>query len=137
MEPLMPGLDLVIRGGQVVTAGSLATADLGIAGGVVARIGGDMQADAEIEAAGLLILPGGPDAHFNLSIPPGEMGDPSWVDDFASGSAAALAGGITTLGNMTFPAEGGDAAGRAGPGHGRHHVRHRNRRVLQRGLYIG
>ena len=28
------------------------------------------------------------------------------IDDFASGSAAALAGGITTLGNMTFPLPG-------------------------------
>jgi dihydropyrimidinase len=28
------------------------------------------------------------------------------VDDFTSGSAAALAGGVTTIGNMTFPAAG-------------------------------
>src|SRR5919112_233492 len=34
--------------------------------------------------------------------PPGRTDEPRWVDDFTSGSAAALAGGITTLGNMTF-----------------------------------
>src|SRR6185437_11710414 len=32
--------------------------------------------------------------------------EPVWVDDFTSGSAAAIAGGITTIGNMSFPAEG-------------------------------
>ncbi|MGH3420456.1 MAG: hypothetical protein ACRDOD_12825 [Streptosporangiaceae bacterium] len=28
---------------------------------------------------------------------------PIWVDDFWSGSRAAIAGGITTIGNMTYP----------------------------------
>ncbi len=45
--------------------------------------------------------------HVHLSEPePPEPGEPAWVDDFASGSAAAIAGGITTIGNMTFPADG-------------------------------
>ncbi len=38
----------------------------------------------------------------HLSSPPGHTGSPRWVDDFTSGSAAALAGGVTTIGNMTF-----------------------------------
>ena len=33
-------------------------------------------------------------------------GVPGRVDDFASGSAAAIAGGVTTIGNMTFPGDG-------------------------------
>ncbi len=45
--------------------------------------------------------------HVHLSSPePPEPGVPAWVDDFSSGSDAAIAGGITTIGNMTFPADG-------------------------------
>jgi dihydropyrimidinase len=45
--------------------------------------------------------------HVHLSSPePPEPGVPAWVDDFASGSAAAIAGGVTTIGNMTFPGDG-------------------------------
>jgi len=96
-------LDLVIRGGEIVTAGGAARADLGIVGGRVAQLGGEMTGTREIDATGKLLLPGGIDAHVHLSSPPGGTGTgPRWVDDFASGSAAALAGGITTLGNMTF-----------------------------------
>ncbi len=100
----MADLDLVIRGGTVVTADAVATADVGIAEGTVVQIGGEMYGDQELDAAGKLLLPGGVDAHVHLSLPPGEgKGEgPTWVDDFTSGSAAALAGGVTTLGNMTF-----------------------------------
>jgi dihydropyrimidinase len=95
-------LDLVIRGGTIVTAGETAHADLGIVEGRIAQIGGAMSAERELDAAGKLVLPGGVDAHVHLTLPPGQDSGPRWVDDFTSGSAAALAGGITTLGNMTF-----------------------------------
>lgn len=99
-------LDLVIRGGTIVTAGGEARADLGIGGGRVTQIGGEMAGARELDATGKLLLPGGIDAHVHLSTPPGPREGPQWVDDFTSGSAAALAGGITTLGNMTFLAPG-------------------------------
>jgi len=99
-------LDLVIRGGTIVTAGGEARADLGIAGGRVAQIGGELAGARELDATGKLLLPGGIDAHVHLSTPPGPREGPQWVDDFTSGSAAALAGGITTLGNMTFLSPG-------------------------------
>ncbi|MDQ6833604.1 MAG: amidohydrolase family protein [Chloroflexota bacterium] len=99
--------DVVIRHGKIVTAGSVAMADLGIVDGVIAQIGGDMQAEREIDATGRLLLPGGIDAHVHLSSPPQAVDEEHrWVDDFTSGSAAALAGGITTLGNMSFLAPG-------------------------------
>jgi dihydropyrimidinase len=99
----MARLDLAIRGGQVVTAGQIARADVGIAGGRIAQIGGEFEAAQEIDATGKLVLPGVVDAHVHVSIPPGRVGaSPNWVDDFTSGSAAALAGGVTTIGNMTF-----------------------------------
>jgi dihydropyrimidinase len=65
-----------------------------------------MAGTRELDATGKLLLPGGIDAHVHLSTPPGPREGPRWVDDFTSGSAAALAGGITTLGNMTFLAPG-------------------------------
>lgn len=101
----MSKVDLVIRHGEVVTAaGSMGNADIGISDGRVVQIGGDIAAREELDAAGKLVLPGGIDAHVHLSPLPKE-GDvtPHWVDNFTSGSAAALAGGITTLGNMVFP----------------------------------
>src|SRR5690349_7065081 len=85
-------LDLVIRDGEIVTAGGTARADLGIAGGRVAQIGGELTGARELDAAGKLLLPGGIDAHVHLSSPPGSSTEgPRWVDDFTSGSAAALA----------------------------------------------
>ena len=93
--------DLAVRGGTLVDG---TVADLGIAGGIIAQIGGEVQADVELDAHGKLVLPGGVDAHVHLSNPPRESVGPTWVDDFASGSAAALAGGITSVGNMTFGA---------------------------------
>lgn len=99
----MATFDLVIRGGTVVTPGMHAFADIGIAGGRITAMGTGLQGAQQIDAVGMLVLPGGVDAHVHLSRPPGEPAAPAWVDDFTSGSAAALAGGITTVGNMTFP----------------------------------
>jgi dihydropyrimidinase len=99
-------LDLIIRGGTIAAAGGEARADLGIVGGRIAQIGGEITGKRELDATGKLLLPGGIDAHVHLSTPPGPREGPQWVDDFTSGSAAALAGGITTLGNMTFLAPG-------------------------------
>jgi len=99
--------DLVISGGRIANAGAVEAADVGIVSGKIAQIGGEMQAALRIDAGGRLLLPGGIDAHVHLSSPPGVADrQHHWVDDFGSGSAAALAGGITTLGNMTFLAAG-------------------------------
>jgi dihydropyrimidinase len=99
--------DLVIRGGTVVTAGSSSGCDVAVRHGQVSQIGGSPRGRRELDATGALVLPGGIDMHVHLSSPqPPEPGVPAWVDDFASGSAAAIAGGITTVGNMTFPADG-------------------------------
>lgn len=99
--------DLVIRGGTVVTAGSSGECDLGVSGGKVAQLGGPLRGRTEIDAAGALVLPGGIDMHVHLSLPsPPAAGVPAWVDDFSSGSRAAIAGGVTTVGNMTFPWQG-------------------------------
>ena len=99
------GFDLVIRGAAVVTAGHREAADIGIAGGRIAQTGGTMTGAEELAAGGLLAIPGGAGAHTHL-VHRGlgdRLGFPLWADDFWSGSRAAIAGGITTIGNMTFP----------------------------------
>jgi dihydropyrimidinase len=99
----MAQLDIAIRGGRVVTGDSEMLADVGIAGETIVQIGGEFEAAREIDARGMLVLPGVIDAHVHLT----QSSDRpeakyKWVDDFTSGTAAALAGGVTTVGNMTF-----------------------------------
>jgi dihydropyrimidinase len=99
--------DLVVRGGTVVTAGSSADCDVAISAGLISQIGGAMRGSREVDASGALVLPGGLDMHVHLSSPePPEPGVPAWVDDFQAGSRAAIAGGVTTIGNMTFQRDG-------------------------------
>ena len=104
--------DLVIRGATVVTPGHQEAADIGIADGKTAQIGGAMTGAREIAAGGLLAIPGGIDAHTHLvhQALRERCTSPIWVDDFWSGSRAAIAGGITTIANMTNPAVNDDGA---------------------------
>jgi dihydropyrimidinase len=93
----------VIRGGRVVTGAADGVADVGIHDGKIAQLGGEMRGRREIDASGLYAFPGGVDIHVHLSQPARpEPGRELWVDDFFTGSQAAIAGGITTIGNMTF-----------------------------------
>ncbi|HZS93465.1 MAG TPA: amidohydrolase family protein [Chloroflexota bacterium] len=102
----MTAVDLVIRGGRVVTPAADDVADIGIRDGKIVQLGGDLSGADEIDASGRLVLPGGIDMHVHLT--PVESGDDdvAWVDDFVSGSRAAACGGITTIGNITFPRPG-------------------------------
>jgi dihydropyrimidinase len=47
------------------------------------------------------VLPAGVDPHVHLHVEKVDE-DPDWVDDYTSGSQAALAGGIASLGNMSY-----------------------------------
>jgi dihydropyrimidinase len=100
-----PQLDLVLRGGTVVTAEGQRRADVGVRDGRVAIIqdGGEALTGArDIDATGRLLLPGGVDPHVHLHTEGFDPGEPAWVDDYTSGSQAALAGGITSVGNMSY-----------------------------------
>ncbi|MGH3394343.1 MAG: amidohydrolase family protein [Streptosporangiaceae bacterium] len=108
-----PTYDLVVRNGTVVAPGHREQADVGIAGGRIAQLGGAMTGQDEIDAGGLLVLPGGIDAHVHLvcadmavALAAEFVGEPVWADDFWTGSLAAIGGGITTVGNMTFAMPG-------------------------------
>jgi dihydropyrimidinase len=107
----VPVFELVVRGGTVVVPGRHEIADIGVRAGQIAQMGGAMTGQEELDARGLLVIPGGVDAHVHLNCAAlveavaGSWG-PMWVDDFWAGSLAAFAGGITTIGNMTFSLPG-------------------------------
>jgi dihydropyrimidinase len=92
----MPDFDLAIRGGTVVTASDTFRADVGIRNGRIAAVADDIQGAArEIDASGLLVMPGGIDSHVHLAQP--AFGGPKMADDFLTGTRSAIAGGNTTV----------------------------------------
>jgi dihydropyrimidinase len=87
----------VIRGGTIVTAEGSFAADLRIEGEQIAAIGPRLEAregDELVDAAGLLLLPGGIDVHTHLDMP--VAADCATSDDFYTGHRAAAFGGTTT-----------------------------------------
>src|SRR5207247_9046564 len=95
--------ELIIRNGLVVTADARLETDVRIRNGTIAEIGRNLAPAAgarEIDARGMLVLPGGVDPHSHLSaeVPP-DLTPGSIVEDYTSGSAAALAGGVTQFTN--------------------------------------
>jgi dihydropyrimidinase len=97
-----PDLDLVIHGGIVVTAEGRRRQDIGIRNGRIERLGDRLSGASGIDAAGRFVLPGGVDPHVHLNVEVTDPTEPGWVDDYTSGSEAALAGGVTSVGNMSY-----------------------------------
>jgi dihydroorotase len=94
-------MDLVVEGGTLVGPGGLAPGSVLIAEGKVAAIaapGEAVRARSRIDAAGCLVLPGLVDAHVHLREP-----GLTHKEDFASGTRAAAAGGVTTV--MVMPTD--------------------------------
>ncbi|MBW3086999.1 D-hydantoinase [Austwickia sp. TVS 96-490-7B] len=87
----------LIRGGTVVTTNGARRADIRLDGPLISDIG-DLNPHPEeqiIDAHDCLVLPGGIDTHTHLDLECGP--DLTTIDDFISGSRAALAGGTTTV----------------------------------------
>jgi dihydropyrimidinase len=96
--------DLVIRGGLVATATDAVVADLGIRGGRIATIDQGLPRNgAEIDARGLIVMPGGVDVHTHLDL---DLGGARTADDFESGTAAAACGGVTTICDYAWQTKG-------------------------------
>ena len=102
----MVTMDLVIKNGTVATGSGAAVIDVGIEDGQITQLGGTMRASQSIDAEGMFVLPGGVDPHVHLTPPRTGPGENSWADNFEIGTRAALAGGVTTVGNMSFPRKG-------------------------------
>jgi allantoinase len=90
--------DLLIRNAQIP---GLGTFEIAIENGVIADVAPtiDGEADREIDAAGLMVLPGVVDAHIHFNDP----GRENW-EGFATGSRALLAGGGTSFVDMPLNA---------------------------------
>ncbi len=89
--------DLLIRGGTVATPNGIAPADVGVIAGRIAAIGSFPRAKAAelFEAKGLHVLPGVTDTQVHFR----EPGN-SHKEDLASGSLAAILGGVTSVFEM-------------------------------------
>lgn len=86
----------LIKNGHIVTAADNYHGDLFIVDGRIELIGRNLEvaADRIIDAAGLLVLPGGIDVHTHLDMP---FGGTTSSDDFLTGTRAAAFGGTTTI----------------------------------------
>lgn len=93
----MKELELIIRGGTVVTPAGVEPTDVGVSDGVIVAVAEMLDADArvELDAVGLLILPGAIDAHVHCN----EPGRTRW-EGFATASRALAAGGATCFCDM-------------------------------------
>jgi dihydroorotase len=104
--PQSDTVDLVINGGTIVSPDAEYRASIAIKDGLIHAIGAPEampKAKQTLDATGLHVLPGAIDVHVHFR-------DPGYPDkeDFASGTAAAAFGGVTTVFDMpnTLPTIG-------------------------------
>jgi dihydropyrimidinase len=97
---------VLIQNGTVVNADSSVRADVLIDGGVIKDVRPNIppnSAKTIVDATGLLLLPGGVDAHTHLDMP---FGGTNSADDFETGTRAAAIGGTTTIVDFAVQARG-------------------------------
>ncbi len=94
--------DLVIRGGTLVRPEGSIVCDLGIRGERIEAIGLGLSGRRSIDASGNLVIPGTIDVHTHMAAP---AGGATSADNFASGTRAAAAGGVTTIVDFTVASE--------------------------------
>lgn len=102
----------ILKGGMLVTPEGIVEGDLALDGRMIASVGGSIEADARdevVDVAGCLVFPGFIDGHvhFDLSTVGTDM-----ADHFATGTAAAVCGGTTTVGEFVSP-DAGDTLAQA------------------------
>lgn len=89
--------DLVFKAARILEAGVPGIRDVAVADGAIVDVAArlDVPARAEVDCAGLWLLPGAIDMHVHLR-------DPGLThkEDLASGTAAAVAAGVTTVADM-------------------------------------
>ena len=94
-------VDLVVRGGLLVTPERSAVADLAVEDGKISVVAPDLEETAaeEIDARGLHVLPGAVDAHVHFN----EPGRTHW-EGYETGTRALAAGGLTCYVEMPLNA---------------------------------
>ena len=98
--------DTIIRNGSVVTPAGILKADVVVRSETIAAIGRGLSARPEaqaIDAAGMLVIPGGVDPHVHLQMPAGVVMS---SDDWRTGTVAAACGGTTTVIDFVEPQGG-------------------------------
>ena len=98
-------MGVLIHDGIIVTSDRTMPGDVLIEGEKIGevRAGIDPHGHTVIDAAGLLVLPGGVDAHTHLDMP---FGGTTSADDFETGTRAAAIGGTTTIVDFAIQAKG-------------------------------
>jgi dihydropyrimidinase len=98
--------DKIIRNGLVVTIDGERRCDIGIRDGRIVALEESLSgATEEIDACGLIVLPGGVDSHVHVDQP--FSSGAKIADDFSSGTGSALAGGTTTIISFAVQPRGG------------------------------
>ena len=89
--------DLILHGGQIFLPSGLAAADVAVRGGRIIGFGAlaDLDAAEHVDCTGLHVLPGVIDTQVHFREPGNEH-----KEDLATGSAAAVAGGVTAVFEM-------------------------------------
>src|SRR5690242_17550938 len=99
-------MGLLIQHGTVVTADKTWQADILVEDETIKEIRAGIPpapAHKTLDATGMLVLPGGIDAHTHLDMP---FGGTTSSDDFETGTRAAAMGGTTTLVDFAIQARG-------------------------------
>lgn len=94
-------MDLVVKGGTLVSPSGRYRADIGIQDGRIAQLGTDIEPEGAevVSAGGKFVLPGAIDAHTHMDWP-------GSADDFYWGTVAAACGGVTTIVDFAIPGVG-------------------------------
>src|SRR5438128_454477 len=98
-------MGLLIQNGTVVTSETTSAADVLIEGTTVKEVRAGIPTGQHtlVDATGMLLLPGGIDAHTHLDMP---FGGTTSSDDFETGTRAAAIGGTTTIIDFAIQAKG-------------------------------
>ncbi|KAJ8291069.1 hypothetical protein GJAV_G00021020 [Gymnothorax javanicus] len=97
---------ILVKGGKVVNENCSVIADVYIEDGLIHEVGLNLKVPNDvtvIDATGKMVIPGGIDTHTHMEM--AFMGSRA-VDDFGSGTKAAVAGGTTMIVDFAIPQRG-------------------------------
>lgn len=99
-------MDLLIKGGTLVTKDSTFKADIAVKNGKITAIGANLKPEKNTEvvnAKGKMVLPGAIDGHTHLAMP---FGGTISTDDYFTGTRSAACGGTTTVFDFVLQGQG-------------------------------